>query len=113
MSEGIEYRCGCRGDDGKKLGKNCPSYGKRGHGAFYPRVSVIGADGKRRWTTLGGHPTKTAAKEAREKAVAHKRAGFDLDRSQTTGEWLEEWLAGKRNLRATTRRSYGSTSTTT
>jgi integrase len=106
MAEGIEYRCGCRGGDGKKLGKGCPSYGKRGHGAFYPRISIVGPDGRRRQPTLGGFPTITAARQARDKAVANLRGGFDLDRSQTVADWLEEWLGGKRQLRATTRRSY-------
>jgi len=32
--------------------------------------------------------------------------GQDVDSKQTVGEWLEQWLAGKVNLRATTRRSY-------
>ncbi len=29
-----------------------------------------------------------------------------INRSMTTGEWLEQWLAGRRGLRASTRRSY-------
>jgi Phage integrase, N-terminal SAM-like domain len=35
-------------------------------------------------------------------------AGRDLDRSMTTGEWLDEWFAGKHDLRRTTRRYYAS-----
>src|SRR6266536_3313310 len=34
------------------------------------------------------------------------RVGLSLTRPQTTGEWLEEWLAGKRNLARNTYRSY-------
>jgi integrase len=33
-------------------------------------------------------------------------AGLSLVRNQTTGEWLEEWLAGKRGISRNTRRSY-------
>jgi hypothetical protein len=33
-------------------------------------------------------------------------AGGSLERSITVGEWLDEWLAGKRTIRRTTRRSY-------
>jgi integrase len=33
-------------------------------------------------------------------------AGRKLDRVETTGEWLADWLKGKRALRATTARSY-------
>lgn len=105
MAEGIEYRCGCRGADGKKLGKNCPDYGRRGHGAYYPRVSVT-VGKKRTQPTLGGFRTITEARKARDKALAEKESGFDLDRLQTVEQWLEQWLAGKRNLRATTHRSY-------
>ena len=32
--------------------------------------------------------------------------GRDLDRSQTVGEYLPEWLAGKRKLRESTARLY-------
>jgi integrase len=32
--------------------------------------------------------------------------GLELDRSQTVGEWLEEWFAGKRKLRESTARGY-------
>lgn len=32
--------------------------------------------------------------------------GGSLDRSQTVGEWLDVWLAGKRSLKASTGRSY-------
>ncbi len=35
-------------------------------------------------------------------------AGRDLERSMTTGEWLDEWFAGKNDLRRTTRRYYAS-----
>jgi hypothetical protein len=106
VADGIDYRCGCRGVDGRKLGKDCPAYGKRGHGSFYPRISLTGPDGKRRQPTLGGFPTRTAAKHARDETLARLRGGFELDRRQTVGEWLEEWFAGKRNLRPGTRRSY-------
>jgi integrase len=35
-------------------------------------------------------------------------AGRDLDRTMTTAEWLDEWFAGKHDLRGTTRRYYAS-----
>jgi hypothetical protein len=33
-------------------------------------------------------------------------AGVSLTMEQTTGEWLDEWMGGKRKLAANTRRSY-------
>ena len=106
MTDGLAFRCNCRDDSGLKLGDACPRKGERGHGKWYPRISYIDGNGKRRQPTLGGYPTRTAAKQAREQELAKLRGGFELDRRQTTGEWLELWLSEKRKLRATTRRSY-------
>ncbi|WP_285497858.1 site-specific integrase, partial [Actinomadura sp. NBRC 104425] len=52
--------------------------------------------------TVRATKTLPAPEEVRRKI----RTGQDLARSVTVGEYLESWLAGRRNLREGTRRSY-------
>ncbi len=156
MAEGNTYKqCGCRSDDGKRLGQQCPKL-RRGngtwstrHGRWYYQLELPPrGDGARRAPLRrGGFDTQTDAEQelgqAREmlaiaapgdtetairiadaitKSVRETRqlpdpgrvrkavgGGHDPSvRPPTIGEWLEEWLAAKKNLRRGTVRSYAS-----
>jgi integrase len=156
MTAGNTYKqCGCRGEDGKRLGKKCPRL-RRGngswspaHGRWYYQLELPSrADGRRRAPLRrGGFDSQTDADQelgqAREllaiaapgdtetairiadaitKSVKDTRqlpdaarvrkavgGGHDPSvRPPTAGEWLEEWLAAKKNLRPGTVRSYAS-----
>ncbi len=89
-----------RGADGELLPHRC-----RGPWGF-----IVDAgrrpDGKRRQTSRSGFATKREAQHALDAEVARQQAGVRQDRPLTVAEYLDEWLAGKRNLRETTRRSY-------
>ncbi len=63
-------------------------------------------DGRRRQSPRTGVPTKKEAQAAREADVARQRGGLAAAHSLTVGEYLQTWLAGKRQLRPTTRRNY-------
>lgn len=100
-------RCGCRDEKGRQLGKHCPKLGQKNHGTWGYYVELTpGPDGKRRQYRRAGFPTKKAAERAAEKVSGRSASGQVVDDKQSTGEWLEDWLAGKRSIRATTRRSY-------
>ena len=156
MPAGITYKqCGCRGENGKRLGQHCPKL-RRGngswspsHGRWYYQIELPpSAEGLRRpplrrggfgsqaeagkelnqarellaIATPGDIETAIriadaitkATRETRklpEPARVRKAVGGGHDpavRPPTTGEWLEEWLAAKKNLRAGTVRSYAS-----
>ena len=147
MAAGNTYKqCGCRGEDGTRLGQQCPKL-RRGngtwstrHGRWYYQLELPPrADGARRAPLRrGGFDTQTDAeqelRQAREllaiaapgdtetairiadaitKSVRETRqlpdpgrvrkavgGGHDpAVRPPTVGEWLEEWLAAKKNLR--------------
>jgi len=153
---GTTYKqCGCRGDDGKRLGQRCPKL-RRGngswspaHGRWYYQLELPQRAGGARRPPLrrGGFGTQAGAEQelgqARELlAIAapgdaetairiadaitrsvkltrelpdpvrvRKAVGGGHDpavRPPTVGEWLEEWLAAKKNLRRGTVRSYAS-----
>jgi integrase len=63
-------------------------------------------DGKRRTVRRGGFATKKDAQAWLDEANGKAARGADVTRKITVGVYLAEWLAGKRNLRETTRRSY-------
>ncbi len=106
MSSSIHRRCACRDHDGKQLGASCPKLGAKGHGSWTFVTDLPAVNGKRKQVRRGGFPTKKAAQEALEKLRGRASSGQTIDARQTTGAWLETWLAGKRSLRPTTRRSY-------
>jgi integrase len=154
MAAGTTYKqCGCRGEDAKRLGQQCPKL-RRGngswstrHGRWYYQLELPPcADGARRAPLRrGGFDTQAAAEQelgqAREllaiaapgdadtairiadaitKSVRETRklpdparvrravgGGHDpAIRPPTVSEWLEEWLAAKKNLRPGTVHSY-------
>ncbi len=65
-----------------------------------------GGDGKRRQLHRGGFRSKRDAQAALAEELALQRAGLADVRGLTVAAYLEQWLAGKRRLRATTRRNY-------
>lgn len=89
-----------RDDSGRLLPHRC-----RGNWRFTleePR----GGDGRRRQIQRGGFATKREAQAALEEELARRRAGLADTSGLTVGAYLEQWLAGKRKIRATTRRNY-------
>ncbi len=107
MAGSFFRRCGCRDEKGKQLGAKCPKLGNKGHGVWAFAVDLPpGPDGKRRQHRRGGFSTKKEAEKAAEKITGRASNGQVVDDKQTVAEWLNTWLASKRNLRATTARSY-------
>ncbi|MFI0487080.1 tyrosine-type recombinase/integrase [Actinomadura sp. 9N215] len=143
--------CGCRDEDGKRLGKRCPRLRRAngrwnsGHGTWNYQLELppTAAGARRRPLRRSGFCTQDTAEAELTKAkelltiagddetarvqiadlitttvratkalpepetVRRKvRTGHDLSHSITVGEYLDTWLAGRRNLREGTRRSY-------
>ena len=106
-------RCGCRRPDGSKWGNACPQL-RRADGSWSPsngswsiRLELEpGEDGERRILRRSGYATQREALAAIDEARGKVVRGVDPARKVTVREYLREWLAGKRDLRATTRRSY-------
>ncbi len=65
------------------------------------------ASGRRRQVKRGGFATEREARTALNEALGSLHQGAFIGPSrQTVGEYLDQWLAGKGQLRASTRRSY-------
>ena len=155
MAAGNTYKqCGCRDDDGKRLGQQCPRL-RRGngtwstrHGRWYYQLNSHRAPtapaaprcarwlrhpGRRRARTRAGPRTASYRRARRHRdrhriadaitksvretrqlpdpARVRKAVGGGHDpaiRPPAVGEWLEEWLAAKKNLRPGTVRGYAS-----
>jgi integrase len=116
MSRGEPFykRCKCKGADKKELGPECPKL-KRADGSWNPKHGTWyfalelppGPGGKRRpRMRRGGFESREAAIEARDKAKATMRKGVDPSVRVTTGDYLARWLAGRRDLKPTTRHNY-------
>ena len=91
-----------RAEDGSYLSHKC-------HGKWTFHLSAGSArDGTRKQFTKGGFATKADALAALRELVMREDAGLGEAYRMTVGEYLEEWLSGKRSLRETTRRSYRS-----
>lgn len=65
-----------------------------------------GPDGKRRQLQRSGFRTRADAQTALEQAQELARRGARLDQRLTYGQWLDEWLAAKLNIKERTRDSY-------
>jgi integrase len=112
---GTVYRqCWCRDPQtGRKLHGKCPDLGKRGHGKWYARYEAPRAPGqRRRQPVLGPFGTKALAETELAAALARIGAGGPApDRTVTVAAYLDEYLAGKVNLKprslATDREAFG------
>jgi integrase len=93
-------RCKCPPEllvdaDGRRI--NCT----RKHGTWYYRHDLPpAADGRRRQVKQGGFATEREARKALTDALARLDRGVYVDRSKlAVGTYLDEWLAGRVNLR--------------
>ena len=102
----FKKRCGCRDEHGRELGGQCPKLGGKGHGAWSFVVDVSAPGEARKQIKRGGFATKKEAEGAAEKLRQRAGTGQTIDDRQTVGAYLDSWLAGKRSLRASARRSY-------
>lgn len=105
-------RCRCR-RDGRELGAKCPQLHRAdgswnpNHGSWFFRVELEpDADGRRRILRRGGYATQRAAQAALDEAKGKAARGVDVTDRVTVKRYLDEWIAGKVDLRPTTRRSY-------
>jgi integrase len=64
------------------------------------------ADGSRRQTSKSGFASKREAQAALDEELAREKSGIADIRGLTVATYLDQWLAGKRGLRPTTRRNY-------
>ncbi|MGH8869083.1 MAG: hypothetical protein ACRDYU_13955 [Actinomycetes bacterium] len=65
-------------------------------------------EGKRRQVSKGSFPTRWAAEAALRDAQARDVASLAEVHRLTVGEFLDQWLAGKRGLRPSTEQGYRS-----
>lgn len=90
----VNRRCGCRDDDGRQYGANCPRLKDWRHGTWGFRISA-GRDpktGRRRYLSEAGHRTADDAKEALADAQrALRRGTVDFTRTRV-GDYLQTWL---------------------
>lgn len=114
MSDPVYKRCKCRDGDGRDLGASCSKLRRRDgswnpkHGSWYFALELPpGPNGKRRpRMRRGGFSSREEAEQAREAARDILRHGVDPSRRITTGPYLTDWLAGRVDLKPTTRRNY-------
>jgi integrase len=101
-------RCGCTEvSTGRRLGQRCPKLRQAKHGSWsYVAELPAGPAGTRRQRRCGGFPSRREAQDALDGLRRQIAAGDDVTASLTVGQWLDEWIAGKRRLRPNTARSY-------
>lgn len=100
-------RCGCTDSAGKPLGADCPKLGGRNHGTWYYYAELAAGARWPRRERQGGFASQRDAQAALVDLLdrVQKRTYVDA-RRQTVASYLEDWLAGKAKLRASTRRTY-------
>ena len=113
MAGSVFKRCGCVDPAGRAVWRTCPEIKRTGHGTWAYRLDLgagVDADGvfrRRRQRYRSGYATKAAAETALAELRATLGQGSHVEPSRMpVGEYLEEWLAGKANLRPSTRSSY-------
>ena len=102
-------RCGCRDTAGRKLSSRCPRRRQRGHGGWWIRYDVPrDTSGRRRQVDEGPFPSKREAEAALADVLDRRYKGtyVGADRGLTFARYLDEWMAGKLALKASTRVSY-------
>lgn len=108
-----ERRCGCREPEtGKQLGKRCPKLkNHKRHGKWSWRIEVpeelVPLVGKTQLRGSGFDTDEAAQKDAETK-LSRVRAGRKHIGTLSTGDYLDQWLEGKRRIRPSTYRSYSS-----
>ena len=110
QEQGSVYRrCGCRGPDGRQLGRACPGLARAGHGTWTFDVRLPGGygSGTARRLRRGGYASRAQAESARRSLV---RAPVHRQRAAawTTASWFASWLAADQRWRPSTCRSYAS-----
>jgi Arm DNA-binding domain len=113
VSANVIKRCGCRRPDGSKWGNACPQLRRAdgswnpSHGSWSYRLELDpDDDGNRRVLRRSGFASQKDALAALDQAKGADLRGVDVTRKVTMRDYLREWMDGKRDLRATTRRSY-------
>jgi integrase len=97
-------RCACKGEDGRQLGNACPKLKNPRHGTWYYQARV---PGELHPVKKGGFRTQADADAALTALRAKVAAGQDLEAAkQTVAAYLDSWLAGKADLKDSTRTSY-------
>ncbi|MBA2769507.1 MAG: site-specific integrase [Sporichthyaceae bacterium] len=102
-------RCGCRDATGRQLGADCPQRSRRGHGSWWIRYDAPrDTDGQRRQASAGPFDSRREAEVALADVLdrRHKGTYVAADRGLTFARYLDEWMAGKLALKASTRTSY-------
>jgi integrase len=112
MQGSIYDHCPCRDPStGKPYRRGeCPRWNERGH-KRWGYVANTHKLGPGRWAQRRkqGFATRKAAEDALADVIGDVRAGTALTAAQrkvTVGDWADQWLAGKVNLRPSSVRSY-------
>lgn len=103
MRGSIYRACWCRDPGtGKPYHARCPKLKQRTHGKWYGRYDA--SSETRRQPVLGPFATRKEAEEELAAALAREGGGAAApDRSLRIGPYLDGYIAGKRNLKASTR----------
>ena len=92
----IYRRCGCRDENGARLGIHCPklvSDPKHGSWSFYIAAGIDPKTGKRRQIRRGGFATKREAQQERNKIAAKLDKGtYRAPSKLTYATFLDDWF---------------------
>lgn len=114
MRGSIVKRCGCTEVvDGRRrqLGARCPKLRRRDgswnpkHGTWGFSVSLPGPDGRPKMVRRYGFATAAEAQAALDELKERARRGVTAT-DITVADWLQQWLTRKRDITASTHRSY-------
>ena len=94
-------RCKCPAEDLPRRADGTLGNCRRDHGSWYYRHDLpTSANGRRRQVKQGGYSTEKEARAALTDALARLDRGTYVDRSKlTVGDYLDQWLEGRVNLR--------------
>jgi integrase len=113
MANDVYRRCGCRDENGKQLGNNCPQLSDSKHGTwgYYVNAGKDPRTGKRLQHRKTGFPTRKAAQTARNEVAAKVDKGtFVAPTKESFAEYLDKWLPRRANtgegLKPTTLANY-------
>ena len=95
MSQHIYRRCGCRDENGRQYGKDCPKLVNPKHGTwgYYLSHGIDPKTGQRRQFRKTGYATKGAAASAvAELKTKLDKGAYVKPTARTLGEYATEWL---------------------